>query len=109
MAQPLQYFEAVDARKHDVQDHQCKGLSSHYAETKLSRLGGMPAVNAKKVKTSEKAEELLRFELENEKATIRKYRRRLRQSDALAGQPQVSITSLPGLYYPGEPGISCRN
>ena len=49
----------------------------------IDLLGGMPAVTAKKVKTSEKAEEMLRFDLENEKETIRNYRRRLRQADAL--------------------------
>ena len=32
--------KAVDARKHDIQDHQRKGLSGHYAETQLSRVGG---------------------------------------------------------------------
>jgi bacterioferritin len=43
----------------------------------------MPAVTAKPVKTSEKAEEMLRFDLENEMETIRNYRRRVRQADAL--------------------------
>ena len=46
-------------------------------------LGGMPSVKPKEVKTSEKAEEMLRFDLENEKETIRQYRRRLKQCDAL--------------------------
>ena len=46
-------------------------------------LGGMPAVVPKPVKTSEKAEEMLRFDLENEKETIRQYRRRIRQADEL--------------------------
>ncbi len=46
-------------------------------------LGGMPAVTAKKVKTSEKATDMLRFDLENEKETIRNYRRRVKQADAL--------------------------
>jgi bacterioferritin len=45
--------------------------------------GGEPAVIAKPVKTSEKNEEKLRFDLENEKETIRNYRRRVRQADAL--------------------------
>jgi len=49
----------------------------------IDLLGGMPAVTAKKVKTSEKAEEMLRFDLENEKETIRNYRRRVRQADTL--------------------------
>lgn len=49
----------------------------------IDLLGGMPAVTAKPVKTSEKAEEMLRFDLENEKETIRNYRRRIRQVDVL--------------------------
>ncbi len=46
-------------------------------------LGGMPAVSAKPVKTSDKATDMLRFDLENEKLTIRNYRRRVRQADEL--------------------------
>ena len=46
-------------------------------------LGGMPSVTPKPVKTSEKAEEMLRFDLENEKETIRQYRRRIKQADEL--------------------------
>lgn len=39
-------------------------------------LGGMPAVTPQPVKTSDKAEAMLKFDLENEKETIRNYRRR---------------------------------
>src|ERR1035438_7308384 len=46
-------------------------------------LGGMPSVTPKSVKTSEKAEEMLQFDLENEKETIRHYRRRVKQADEL--------------------------
>jgi bacterioferritin len=46
-------------------------------------LGGMPAVVPKPVKTSEKAEDMLRFDLENERVTIANYRRRVKQADAL--------------------------
>ena len=46
-------------------------------------LGGMPSVTPKPVKTSEKAQEMLRFDLENEKETIRHYRRRVKQADEL--------------------------
>src|ERR1700760_4978438 len=46
-------------------------------------LGGMPSVTPKSVKTSEKAEEMLQFDLENEKETIRQYRRRVRQVDSI--------------------------
>jgi bacterioferritin len=46
-------------------------------------LGGMPSVMPKPVKTSDKAEDMLRFDLENEKITIRNYRRRVKQADEL--------------------------
>jgi bacterioferritin len=46
-------------------------------------LGGMPSVTPKPVRTSEKAEEMLQFDLENEKETIRQYRRRVKQADEL--------------------------
>src|SRR5947209_1758198 len=46
-------------------------------------LGGMPSVTPKPVKTSEKAEDMLKFDLDNEKETIRNYRRRVKQADAL--------------------------
>ncbi len=46
-------------------------------------LGGMPSVEPKPVKTSEKAEDMLKFDLENERVTIRHYRRRVKQADAL--------------------------
>lgn len=49
----------------------------------IDYLGGMPTVTPKPVKTSEKAEEMLRFDLENEAETIRQYRRRLRQAEEL--------------------------
>jgi len=46
-------------------------------------LGGDPAVTAKEVKTSDKNDDKLRFDLENEKETIRNYTRRVRQADEL--------------------------
>ena len=46
-------------------------------------LGGMPSVTPKPVKTSEKAEDMLRFDLENERVTIANYRRRVKQADML--------------------------
>src|SRR3954466_1622215 len=46
-------------------------------------LGGMPSVTAKPVKTSEKPEDMLRFDLDNERETIREYRRRVKQADEL--------------------------
>jgi bacterioferritin len=49
----------------------------------IDYLGGMPSVTPKPVKTSEKAEDMLRFDLENERVTIANYRRRVRQCDEL--------------------------
>jgi bacterioferritin len=46
-------------------------------------LGKMPSVTPKPVRTSETAKEMLRFDLENENETIRKYRERVRQCEAL--------------------------
>src|SRR6202047_2611671 len=46
-------------------------------------LGGMPSVTPKPVKTSEKAEDMLKFDLANERETIRNYRRRVKQADEL--------------------------
>jgi bacterioferritin len=46
-------------------------------------LGGMPTVTAAAVKTSRNAEEMLRFDLDNETETIRNYRRRVKQADEL--------------------------
>jgi bacterioferritin len=49
----------------------------------IDYLGGMPAVQPKPVKTSPKAEEMLRFDLDNENETISHYRQRVRQCEAL--------------------------
>lgn len=49
----------------------------------IDYLGGMPCVTPKPVKTSEKAEDMLRLDLENENETIRQYRRRVKQADEL--------------------------
>ncbi|OAI39122.1 ferritin [Planctomycetaceae bacterium SCGC AG-212-D15] len=49
----------------------------------IDYLGGMPKVLPKPVKTSEKAEDMLRFDLDNENETIRNYRRRVLQCEAL--------------------------
>jgi bacterioferritin len=49
----------------------------------IDYLGGMPCVTPKPVKTSDKAEDMLRFDLDNENETIRNYRQRVRQCEAL--------------------------
>jgi bacterioferritin len=50
----------------------------------IDYLGGTPTVVPKPVKMSEKATDLLRFDLENEAETIRNYRQRLRQCETLS-------------------------
>jgi bacterioferritin len=46
-------------------------------------LGGVPTVTPKVVKMSDKPEELLRFDLDNETQTIANYRQRIRQAETL--------------------------
>lgn len=49
----------------------------------IDYLNGQPVTVPKPVKTSESAEEMLRFDLENERVTILNYRERIRQAEAL--------------------------
>jgi bacterioferritin len=49
----------------------------------IDYLGGSPTVIPKPVKTSDKAVDMLRFDLQNETDTIRAYRDRVRQCEAL--------------------------
>ncbi|HKF21874.1 MAG TPA: ferritin-like domain-containing protein [Candidatus Angelobacter sp.] len=49
----------------------------------IDYLGKMPAVTPKPVRTSKSATEMLRFDLENENETVRNYRDRVRQCEAL--------------------------
>ena len=49
----------------------------------IDYLGGTPTTVPKPVKLSEKPEDLLRFDLENERETIGHYRTRIRQAEAM--------------------------
>ena len=49
----------------------------------IDYLGVMPVVTPKPVRTSKDAREMLRFDLENENETVRNYRDRIRQCEAL--------------------------
>ena len=49
----------------------------------IDYLGEMPTVTPKPVKVSDKPRDMLKFDLENENATIRNYRERIRQCEAL--------------------------
>ena len=70
-----------------------KELETHAAEElshaliisgQIDYLGGTPTATPKPVKLSEDAREMLRFDLENESETIRQYRRRVKQCEALS-------------------------
>jgi len=49
----------------------------------IDYLGEMPNVTPKPVRTSEKPQDMLRFDLDNETETIRNYRERVRQCETL--------------------------
>ncbi len=49
----------------------------------IDYLGKMPTVTPKPVKTSENAKDMLRFDLDNENETIKNYRERIGQCEAL--------------------------
>jgi bacterioferritin len=49
----------------------------------IDYLGKMPAVTPKPVRTSKQPEDMLRYDLDNENETIRNYRDRIRQCEAL--------------------------
>lgn len=57
----------------------------------IDYLGGTPTVVPKAVKMSDKAAELLRFDLDNEHDTVNQYQTRIRQAEAL-GEYAMSET-----------------
>ncbi len=68
----------------ELEKHAAEELShALIISNQIDYLGGMPSVQPKPVRTSEKAREMLQFDLENEMATIRRYRERVRQCDSL--------------------------
>jgi bacterioferritin len=71
---------AAELEKHAAQELNHALIISE----QIDYLGGMPTVQPKPVKTSEKAKDMLQFDLDNETETIRNYRERVRQCEALA-------------------------
>jgi bacterioferritin len=72
--------------------HIARELERHAAEElshailiakQIDYLNGTPSVVAKPVKFSDKAEDVIRFDLENERITILNYRKRINQADAM--------------------------
>jgi bacterioferritin len=76
-AQYMNIADELAVHAKEELDHALQ-LSNH-----IDYLGGMPSVTPKPVKTSEKNEDMLRFDLDNERETIRQYRRRVKQADEL--------------------------
>ncbi len=70
---------AGELRKHAQEELQHALIISD----QIDYLGGMPNATPKEVKLSEKAEEMLRFDLDNETATIKAYRKRVKQAEAV--------------------------
>lgn len=68
----------------ELENHAAQELNhALIVSNQIDYLGGMPAVAPKSVRTSEKAKEMLQFDLENEQETIRNYRERVRQCEQL--------------------------
>ena len=68
----------------ELEKHATEELShALIVSNQIDYLGGMPASKPKTVRTSEDAKQMLRFDLENEAETIRQYRDRIKQCDAL--------------------------
>jgi bacterioferritin len=68
----------------ELEKHAGEELSHALTISKqIDYLGGTPAVTPKPVKMSDNAEDLLRFDLDNELDTIKNYRQRIRQAESL--------------------------
>jgi bacterioferritin len=57
----------------------------------IDYLGGMPTVTAELVQTSDEAEDMLRFDLDSENQTVRNYRDRVRQCEALGEYAMAEV------------------
>jgi bacterioferritin len=68
----------------ELEKHAAEELShALIIANQIDYLGGMPTVAPKPVKTSEKATDMLKFDLENESETIRNYRDRVHQCEQI--------------------------
>jgi bacterioferritin len=68
----------------ELEKHAAEELSHALIIAKqIDYLAGMPTVEPKPVRTSEKATQMLQFDLDNETETIRNYRERVRQCEEL--------------------------
>ena len=68
----------------ELETHAAEELAHALTISKhIDYLGGTPTTKALEVKMSEKPKELLRFDLDNENDTIRNYRERVKQCEAM--------------------------
>jgi bacterioferritin len=83
------YSQTIKGAKYN---HIAAELELHAAEElahaieiakQVDYFNGTPTNKPKEVRTSEKPEDMLRFDLENERVTILNYRQRIRQADAM--------------------------
>jgi len=75
----MQSYVAAELEKHAAEElRHALTISKH-----IDYLGGMPNATPRPVKLTDKAEEMLRADLQNENDTIRAYRERVRQCEAL--------------------------
>jgi bacterioferritin len=76
-AEYMNIADQLESHAHDELKH------ALIISRQIDYLGKMPSVTPKPVRVSDKAEDMLRFDLENESETIRQYRDRVRQCEAL--------------------------
>jgi len=76
-AQYMAIKEELEKHAHEELQHALT-IAKH-----IDYLGGDVTATPKAVKTSEKATDMLRFDLDNENDTVRNYRERVRQCEAL--------------------------
>jgi bacterioferritin len=70
---------ASELKKHAAEELQHALIIAN----QIDYLGGMPTNTPKPVKLSEKPEDMIRFDLDNETETIKNYRRRVKQAESL--------------------------
>jgi bacterioferritin len=76
-AEFMSIAEQLQAHAKEELDHALK------ISRQVDYLGKMPTVTPKPVRTSDDPREMLRFDLDNENETIRNYRDRVRQCEAI--------------------------
>jgi bacterioferritin len=82
-SQVLKGAEYMDIARELVQ-HASEELAHALKISKqVDYFGGMPATHPKEVRVSDDAREMLQFDLQNERETIRNYRERIQQADAM--------------------------